>query len=199
MSNLNTRLKEALLDLVPADGTSVGNAALRRDADARLQSEGLTVSEADYWQAHADLVAAGALLKGQERGGSVRRAGEPTGDFSLAEQVAPQPEPAKPKTQATAFAKAPPAAKRATDRRRKSSPTVTKTQKQSRGRHGDTGHRPGGRQDPSIRTSTRLAVRLDPLPCDQLGRDYQSGEMVADHVRSYKAFLNWIATTTSSV
>jgi len=107
MSKLKTRLKEALLALVPADGTPVGNTALRREAEAVLQAEGLSVSETDYWQAHSDLVAAGALLKGQGRGGSVRRADGVSDDFSLAEQAAPPAEPEKPKAKAAIPVKAP--------------------------------------------------------------------------------------------
>lgn len=114
MGEFTQRLKEALLALVPADGRPVGNTALRRDVDALLQAEGLTVSETDYWRAHADLVSGGALLKGQGRGGSVRRAAAAVEAFSLTEQSAPATRtgtgkpapPAKP---------AAPAAKRAAD------------------------------------------------------------------------------------
>ena len=80
-------LKAALLSLVPSDGTTIGNAALRKEAEIRLLAEGFNVTEADYWGAHADLVANGSLIKGQGRGGSVRRAAKVVDDFSLAEQV----------------------------------------------------------------------------------------------------------------
>jgi len=69
-----SRLAEALLALVPSDGSSIGNAALRRAFEARLAEAGLSPSEADYWQAHGELIAAGLLVRGQGRGGSVRRA-----------------------------------------------------------------------------------------------------------------------------
>ncbi len=94
MSELVQRLKAILLSLVPSDGSPIGNAALRKEAETRLQADGLTMSEADYWQAHADLIADGSLLKGQGRGGSVRSAKAGTDDFSLAHQVAPATEPA---------------------------------------------------------------------------------------------------------
>lgn len=58
-------LQQALLALVPADGSSIGNTALRK---------ALGVPEADYRAAQAALVADGTLLKGAGRGGSVRRA-----------------------------------------------------------------------------------------------------------------------------
>lgn len=116
MSDLVQRLKAALLSLVPSDGSPIGNTALRREAEARLQAEGLSVSEADYWLAHADLIADGSLLKGQGRGGSVRLATTETDDFSLAHQDAPAPEPTPAKVAKPATLKATqPATKRATD------------------------------------------------------------------------------------
>jgi adenine-specific DNA-methyltransferase len=116
MSDLVQRLKAVLLSLVPGDGSAIGNAALRRKAEARLQADGLTVGEADYWQAHADLVTDGSLLKGQGRGGSVRLATSVADDFSLAEQVAPIPEPSAAKPARPSIPKATqPATKRVTD------------------------------------------------------------------------------------
>ena len=116
MSDLNQRLKAVLLSLVPSDGSTIGNTALRRAAEARFQADGLTVSEADYWQAHADLIADGSLLKGQGRGGSVRLATTETDDFSLAHQDAPVPEPTSAKAAKPATLKATqPATKRSTD------------------------------------------------------------------------------------
>lgn len=117
MSDLVQRLKTALLSLVPSDGSPIGNTALRREAEARLQADGRAVGEADYWQAHADLIADGSLLKGQGRGGSVRLAEKVADDFSLAEQVAPAPEPTPAKAARPAAPKATqPATKRATDK-----------------------------------------------------------------------------------
>ena len=116
MSDVVHRLKATMLSLVPADGTPVGNTALRREAEALLQADGLTLSEADYWQAHADLIANGSLLKGQGRGGSVRLAIAETEDFSLAHQDAPDPIPPHAKASKPATLKATqPATKRATD------------------------------------------------------------------------------------
>ncbi|AVR90280.1 type I restriction-modification system subunit M [Thauera aromatica] len=74
MSSLQDRVKRAMRSIVPADGSTIGNTALRREIEALLQSEGLSIGEDDYWQAHGALVAEGVLLKGQGRGGSVRRA-----------------------------------------------------------------------------------------------------------------------------
>uniref|UniRef100_A0ABX1MXA2 DNA methylase N-4/N-6 domain-containing protein n=2 Tax=Aromatoleum buckelii TaxID=200254 RepID=A0ABX1MXA2_9RHOO len=63
-----------MLSVVPSDGSTIGNAALRREIGTLLQSEGLSINDDDYWPAHSVLVAEGVLLKGQGRGGSVRRA-----------------------------------------------------------------------------------------------------------------------------
>ncbi len=116
MSDVVQRLKAAMLSLVPADGTPVGNTALRREAEALLQTEGMSASEADYWLAHADLIADGSLLKGQGRGGSVRLATTETKDFSLAHQEAPVPEPTPAKAAKPGAPKATqPATRRASD------------------------------------------------------------------------------------
>ena len=74
VSSLQDRVTRAMLSIVPSDGSTIGNTALRREIEKRLQSEGLAMGDDDYWQAHSALVADGALVKGQGRGGSVRRA-----------------------------------------------------------------------------------------------------------------------------
>jgi N-6 DNA Methylase/HsdM N-terminal domain len=56
---------QKLLDLVPTDGSTIGNAAVR---------DQLGWSENRYSAARDALVASGVLLKGQGRGGTVRRA-----------------------------------------------------------------------------------------------------------------------------
>ena len=74
MSSLQDRVVRAMLSIVPSDGSTIGNTALRREIDKLLQSEGLSIGDDDYWQAHSALVADGVLSKGQGRGGSVRLA-----------------------------------------------------------------------------------------------------------------------------
>ena len=94
MSSLHARLKDALLAVVPPDGTAIGNTALWRGIEGRLAAEGVSITEEDYWQVHAGLIADGVLVKGQGRGGSVRRVlPNATGsdDFSLAVQAPPEP------------------------------------------------------------------------------------------------------------
>ena len=64
-------LSAAILNRVPADGSTIGNQALQ----ARLQKElGDAFSERDYWQARDGLIEQGVLAKGRGRGGSVRLA-----------------------------------------------------------------------------------------------------------------------------
>jgi adenine-specific DNA-methyltransferase len=96
------RLAELLLTLVPTDGSTIGNTALWRAMKARLATTGQPVPQEDYWQVQAALVAQGVLVKGQGRGGSVRRAvpatpntkassPSPDADFNLAAPAAPTP------------------------------------------------------------------------------------------------------------
>lgn len=63
-------LAARLLDLVPADGRSIGNGALRQALSAAL---GRPVDEDEYFAAQRALVDAGRLVKGRGRGGSVAR------------------------------------------------------------------------------------------------------------------------------
>lgn len=111
MSSLHERVRRAMLSSVPADGAAIGNTALRRAIEGLLQADGLTFGDDDYWQAHAALIAEGMLVKGQGRGGSVRRApvgavAEPPVEapadladaadgFALQMQPRPEPAPAK--------------------------------------------------------------------------------------------------------
>ena len=67
------RTAELFLSLLPEDGTFISNAALRRDLEARLKAEGLTLTDGDYWAVRAALIGEGVVLKGQGRGGKVRR------------------------------------------------------------------------------------------------------------------------------
>lgn len=61
---------DARLDLVPTDGSAIGNLKLRQTLGEKHRRE---VDEATYAAARDALVEAGLLVKGQGRGGSVRR------------------------------------------------------------------------------------------------------------------------------
>ena len=84
-------LKEALLAALPADGSAIGNIRLRRQLAAAL---GTDISETRYEQARDELVEAGAVTKGQGRGGSVRRL-EGTSADALTLQAQDIPEDAR--------------------------------------------------------------------------------------------------------
>ena len=96
------QLTGMLLELVPQDGSPVGNTALKRGLEEKLQALGSELNEDDYWRAQAHLVSSGLLAKGQGRGGSVRRtSSEKTseklsdlaikeGSFELQTQVKPK-------------------------------------------------------------------------------------------------------------
>lgn len=87
MSDLAKRIKELFLSLLPADGATIGNSSLRQLITSKLAAEGITVSEDDYWQTHAQLVERGAVLTGKGRGGSVRLAEAKPESFGLASQI----------------------------------------------------------------------------------------------------------------
>src|ERR1017187_8793794 len=63
--------KQKLYDLTPADGKSIGNAALRGLLHDAFPNE--TFSLDDYWDLRNSLIADGKLEKGRGHGGSVRR------------------------------------------------------------------------------------------------------------------------------
>ena len=67
MTDQGAILREIILDLVPADGSNIGNQALL----TLLQDRIPTVSEEAYQAARDALVEEGILGKGRGRGGSV--------------------------------------------------------------------------------------------------------------------------------
>ncbi len=101
MSELAQRIKDLFLELLPADGATIGNSSLRQLITSKLAAEGITVSEDDYWQTHAQLVENGAVLTGKGRGGSVRLADAKPESFGLASPIVAPEDAAekKPKTQ----------------------------------------------------------------------------------------------------
>lgn len=94
MTDLAQRFKTAFLSLLPADGAAKGNGALRREIEELLSKDGLSITEEQYWQVHAELVASGAVATGKGRGGSVRLVDAQPDSFGLATQVVEAEEPA---------------------------------------------------------------------------------------------------------
>lgn len=80
-------IRSAILKLLPKDGSSVGNKSLREQVEERL---GARVSEEAYFEARDALVDSGKLVKGQGRGGSVRRVVEDAGSLQLSAPVIPE-------------------------------------------------------------------------------------------------------------
>lgn len=78
--------RNALLELLPEDGTSLGNLNLRTQIAAMLGAE---VPEDDYFAARDALVAEGLLAKGPGRGGSVRKVVDHAAPLTLAVQEKP--------------------------------------------------------------------------------------------------------------
>jgi hypothetical protein len=68
------RLSEILLDLVPKDGTSVGNKTLLQNLRQAAKKKQLhDIPDEAYWEVRNDLIARGLVEKGRGRGGSVYR------------------------------------------------------------------------------------------------------------------------------
>mgnify|MGYP000864627306 CR=1 FL=1 len=68
------RLQQCLLDLLPANGSMVGNGSLLAQWTQAAMAAGLTVTAEDFSGLREDLVARGLVVKGKGRGGSTGRA-----------------------------------------------------------------------------------------------------------------------------
>ncbi|MBD9411564.1 site-specific DNA-methyltransferase [Stutzerimonas stutzeri] len=93
MTELAQRLKATFLSLLPTDGATKGNGALRREIEEQLSKDGLSITEEQYWQVHAELIASRAVATGKGRGGSVRLVDAQPDSFGLATQVVEVEEP----------------------------------------------------------------------------------------------------------
>ena len=86
MAMNRNKLRETLLEMVPADGSAIGNTRLRESIGERLKR---AVKEAEYVQVRDELVDEGMLVKGQGRGGSVRLAQPGDADEGDVDENAP--------------------------------------------------------------------------------------------------------------
>ena len=113
MTNEQQQLTTLLLNLLPADHTTVGNSTLLERFLAAAQAEGHKppATEDDFKTAREALVAAGLAVKGKGRGGATARAtGAQRPDFALGAPTPPAPAPAAtPKPPKAAKAKPTPA------------------------------------------------------------------------------------------
>ena len=113
MTNKQQQLTTLLLNLLPADHTTVGNSTLLERFLAAAQAEGHKppATEDDFKTAREALVAAGLAVKGKGRGGSTARAtGAQRPDRAQGAPTPPAPAPAAtPKPPKAAKAKPTPA------------------------------------------------------------------------------------------
>jgi len=93
-------LASHLLDLVPVDGSAIGNQKLRTLFQKRMAEKGIEITPELFEQLRAELIAQGLLHKGRGRGGSVRRAAPDTENFALTtcSSAAPTNKPRRKKT-----------------------------------------------------------------------------------------------------
>lgn len=74
MHNTDTQaLAEALFQLLPADGSNLGNATLLRTLQAAAEAQGQTITEEAFQAARQHLLDAGRAVKGKGRGGATGR------------------------------------------------------------------------------------------------------------------------------
>ncbi len=84
-------LAAILLELVPADGSGIGNRKLAGLFREKVAGQGLDVTPEQFETLRAELIARGLLVKGRGRGGSVRRAEGDAQGFGLASQAPAAP------------------------------------------------------------------------------------------------------------
>lgn len=66
-------VQDWILELVPGDGTAVGNKTLKQRLEQKAELHDFTVTDEDYWPIREELIVQGKLQKGSGRGGSVFR------------------------------------------------------------------------------------------------------------------------------
>lgn len=91
--NSNNDLQDQILSLLPADGSAMGNKAVQ---DA-LASAGIEVDDNQYQAARDTLLAAGLIVKGRGRGGSIAKVLSDSEELVLEVQSAPEDKPEKKK------------------------------------------------------------------------------------------------------
>lgn len=91
------RIKSAFLSIMPTDGSTVGNTSLRRELESLLNTEGIQITEDDYWATQTSLIDEGVIATGKGRGGSVKLIKVAADDFSLQASLEKPADPAKPR------------------------------------------------------------------------------------------------------
>jgi very-short-patch-repair endonuclease len=67
------QVRQWLIDVVPGDGSSIGNKTLRDKLEQFAELRDFSISEENYWRIRDELISEGLLSKGGGRGGSVYR------------------------------------------------------------------------------------------------------------------------------
>jgi adenine-specific DNA-methyltransferase len=192
------RIAEALLALVPPNGASIGNSALREELADELGRE---VEEYEYIAIRDALVAQGLLVKGKGRGGSVRL-GQPTGaDFDLQGQRVRDAEPVAPKKASKPTAKGRAGGKATVDPhvigyrhddKRKNNPEVGMVDPDSDPDEGKTRYAYDPHLDPSLQFDVGRA-EVERIIDDALasGDDATMREALLTLKRVAEPYLNW--------
>ncbi|MEO8384094.1 MAG: site-specific DNA-methyltransferase [Betaproteobacteria bacterium] len=82
-------IQQLILEVVPSDGSAIGNAKLELQLMAAAKLAGVKVKAASIEAAKAELIAEGTLARGKGRGGSVRLTNLTKDDFTLKTQSVP--------------------------------------------------------------------------------------------------------------
>src|SRR5690554_3716530 len=101
MSQLDADLKDLILQLIPKDGTSIGNIKLQKQL---TEAAAFSFDEEDYKRVREVLIADGVLGKGRGRGGAVFLAQAPASKSSAEDQSLPKHRPKPEKDEITADA-----------------------------------------------------------------------------------------------
>jgi len=192
------KIAEALLALVPPNGASIGNSALREELADELGRE---VEEYEYIAIRDALVAQGLLVKGKGRGGSVRL-GQPTAAaFDLQGQRVRDAEPVAPKKSSKPVAKGRAGSKATADPhvigyrhddKRKNNPEVGMVDPDSDPDEGKTRYAYDPHLDPSLQFDVGRA-EVERIIDDALasGDDATMREALLTLKRVAEPYLNW--------
>lgn len=89
MTNSDQTLRDLILQLVPDDGKSIGNKALR---DQIAKAAPFEIADTDYFRVREGLIAEGLLIAGRGRGGSVMQTPPKPNDETIPEADPTDPE-----------------------------------------------------------------------------------------------------------
>jgi adenine-specific DNA-methyltransferase len=165
-------LRKLILEVVPADGSTVGNQSLHEQVREAGRHARLTFSDAAYEAARESLIDDGTLARGRGRGGSVRLSEPKAKDFTLhASAVLDQPWKIDNGSSAASTPKAPPA-KRTTsaDDAEGTAQIISYRHADKRKNNPEVGLVTEKNQPPESKTEWRYDPHLDPALQFDIGR-----------------------------